>query len=225
MKFGWDEKKAEENLQDHGVTFDEAEEVFLDRNAIDVFDSELPRPRNRVTTLSASHQAASSLLRTPNWKTKRFGSSLRERQKPSTGKNMKKKMHKSKSTDVTIAVTQKDYDHEIRTGVKPDETFKPGVYRGRRGGFLERHPEALTEKIETKIGIYIKLDRDILQFFKERAKKPNAAPYQTQINNALRAFIERKDGGRDFAELLNNETFIAAVAERVRRKAPSRRSV
>jgi uncharacterized protein (DUF4415 family) len=136
---------------------------------------------------------------------------------------MKNKTHKSKSKDVTIAVTRKDYDREIRAGVKPHETLKPGVYRGRRGGFLERHPEALAGKIETKIGIYIKLDRDILQFFKERANKPNAAPYQTQINSALRAFIERSNPGSDFSELLNNETFIAAVAERLRRRVTSRR--
>jgi len=111
----------------------------------------------------------------------------------------------------------------VRSGVKPDETLKPGIYRGRRGGFLERHPEALAEKMETKIGIYIKLDRDILQFFKKRANKPNAAPYQTQINNALRAFVERTDRGGEFSELLNNETFIAAVAERLRRKVASRK--
>ena len=45
VKFGWDEKKAEENLQDHGVAFDEAQEVFFDRNAIDVFDSEHSTPQ------------------------------------------------------------------------------------------------------------------------------------------------------------------------------------
>ena len=39
MKFGWDEKKAEENFRNHGVAFDEAQEVFVDRNAIDIFDS------------------------------------------------------------------------------------------------------------------------------------------------------------------------------------------
>jgi uncharacterized protein (DUF4415 family) len=136
---------------------------------------------------------------------------------------MKKKTHKPKSKDVTIVVTQKDYDRNIRRGVKPDVALKPGVYKGRRGGFLERHRETLTEKIETKIGIYIKLDRDILQFFKERANRSNAAPYQTQINNALRAFME---GGRerpDFSELLNNETFIATLAERIRRKSLSRK--
>ena len=136
---------------------------------------------------------------------------------------MKRKTHKPKSKDVTLTVTQRDYDAEIRRGVKPNETFKPGVHRGRRGGFLERHPEALSEKTETKVGIYIKLDRDILQFFKQRASKPNAAPYQTQINSALRAFTERGDIRRDFSELLNNETFIAAVADRVRRKTSSRR--
>jgi uncharacterized protein (DUF4415 family) len=135
---------------------------------------------------------------------------------------MKKKTRKPKSKDVTVAVTQKDYDREVRAGVKEDETFKPGVYRGRRGGFLERHPEALTEKIETKIGIYIKLDRDILQFFKQRAKRPNAAPYQTQINNALRAFMEGTQEPPHFSELINNERFIAALAERVRRGVPSR---
>lgn len=137
---------------------------------------------------------------------------------------MKKKTPKRKSKDVTIAVTQKDYDREMRAGVKPDETFRPGVYHGRRGGFLERHPEALTQKIETKVGIYIKLDRDILNFFKERAKRHNAAPYQTQINNALRAFMERIQERPDFSELLDNETFIEAVAKRLRRKVPSRRT-
>ena len=123
-----------------------------------------------------------------------------------------------------MIVTQKDYEREMRAGLKPDETFRPGIYRGRRGGFLERHPEILSGKAETKIGIYIKLDRDVLQFFKEQAKTPNAAPYQTQINNALRSFIERKREPQDFSELIDNETFIDAVAKRVRRKIPSGRT-
>lgn len=137
---------------------------------------------------------------------------------------MKKKTPKRTSKDVPLTVSQKDYEREMRAGIKPDETFKPGIYRGRRGGFLERHPEALSGNIETKIGIYIKLDRDLLQFFKKRAEKPNAAPYQTQINNALRTFIERKEERPDFSELINNERFIDAVAKRVRRKVGSRRT-
>ena len=137
---------------------------------------------------------------------------------------MKKKTNKANPKDVTIVVTTKSQDREIRSGVDPDETFKPGVYKGRRGGFLERHPEASAEKIETKIGIYIKLDRDILQFFKKSAQRPNAAAYQTQINSALRAFIENTQTRQDFSELLDNETFIASLAERLRRKIPARKT-
>jgi len=39
VKFSWDEKKTEENFKNHGVAFEEAQEVFFDRNAIDFFDS------------------------------------------------------------------------------------------------------------------------------------------------------------------------------------------
>jgi uncharacterized protein (DUF4415 family) len=90
----------------------------------------------------------------------------------------------------------------MRSGVKPDETFKTGIYEGRRGGFLERHPEVRSERLETKIGVYIKLDRDILEFFKKRAGKPNAAPYQTQINNWRRIFMDGMQDQPDFSELL-----------------------
>ena len=137
---------------------------------------------------------------------------------------MKRKTNKSRSKDVTIVVTAKDHDRELRSGVNPDEAFKPGIYKGRRGGFLKRHPEALTEKVETKIGIYIKLDRNILRYFKESAKRPNAAAYQTQINSALRVFVERTQTRQDFSELLDNETFIASLAERLRRKIPARKT-
>jgi len=40
VKFVWDEKKAEENFKNHGIAFEEAQEVFFDPNAIDFFDSE-----------------------------------------------------------------------------------------------------------------------------------------------------------------------------------------
>ncbi len=40
MKFEWDDVKAKINLKIHGVSFDEASEVFFDPNAIEGFDSE-----------------------------------------------------------------------------------------------------------------------------------------------------------------------------------------
>jgi uncharacterized protein len=38
MRFDWDPKKAAENLRKHGVSFEEATEVFLDPNALEGYD-------------------------------------------------------------------------------------------------------------------------------------------------------------------------------------------
>jgi uncharacterized protein len=40
MKFDWDDEKADLNLKNHGVSFDEASEVFFDPNLIEGFDAE-----------------------------------------------------------------------------------------------------------------------------------------------------------------------------------------
>jgi uncharacterized protein (DUF4415 family) len=71
---------------------------------------------------------------------------------------------------------------------------------------------------DCKVRVTMYLDADVLEYFKERARRPNAAPYQTQINTELRAVMER-DGGEPYSSLLDDEQFIAAVAERVRRRA------
>ncbi|MBA3240041.1 MAG: BrnA antitoxin family protein [Acidobacteria bacterium] len=66
---------------------------------------------------------------------------------------------------------------------------------------------------DCKVRVTICLDADVLEYFKARAGLPNSAPYQTQINSELRAVMER--GGGPFASLVNDDVFIAAVAERV----------
>jgi len=38
MKFEWDAKKAENNFHKHGVSFDEAKEVFFDEYGLDEYD-------------------------------------------------------------------------------------------------------------------------------------------------------------------------------------------
>ena len=70
---------------------------------------------------------------------------------------------------------------------------------------------------DCKVRVTMYLDADVLEYFKRRAAEPNAAPYQTQINNELRAVMERDQGGDPYAALVNDERFIAAVAERVRK--------
>lgn len=65
-----------------------------------------------------------------------------------------------------------------------------------------------------KVRVSICLDADVVKFFKKRASRPNAPPYQTQINSALRVVME---GGGPYAELVNDPEFIAAVAEQLQR--------
>jgi uncharacterized protein (DUF4415 family) len=70
---------------------------------------------------------------------------------------------------------------------------------------------------EAKVRVTMYLDADILEYFKERAAQPNAAPYQTQINNELRNVLEGQSSAGRYADLVNDERFIEAVAKKLRR--------
>ena len=52
-------------------------------------------------------------------------------------------------------------------------------------------PEAL-EPRNIKVHVSVTLDADVLEYFKERASRPGAPPYQAQINQALRDSMERE---------------------------------
>jgi hypothetical protein len=43
--------------------------------------------------------------------------------------------------NVTIEVSEKDYQADLAAGIDEEATMKPGRYVFRRGGFLARHPE------------------------------------------------------------------------------------
>jgi uncharacterized protein (DUF4415 family) len=68
-----------------------------------------------------------------------------------------------------------------------------------------------------KLRINIMLDEDIVQYFKQRAALPNAAPYQTQINQTLRELI----AGKRLSALPLDE-HSEALAERIAEKVASR---
>jgi uncharacterized protein (DUF4415 family) len=70
---------------------------------------------------------------------------------------------------------------------------------------------------DCKVRVTMYVDGDVLEYFKRRAAAPHAAPYQTQINNELRAIMER-DQGDPFSSLVNDERFISAVAERLQKR-------
>ncbi len=86
--------------------------------------------------------------------------------------------------------------------------------RAKRSEYWKRMPPLEELDRHTKIRITIMLYQDILDFFKARAGKPDAKPYQTQINTALREYIAgqkavKGDKGPE------DERFISRLAERV----------
>jgi BrnA antitoxin of type II toxin-antitoxin system len=81
------------------------------------------------------------------------------------------------------------------------------------------------EQTIQKVQITIKIDADILEFFKKRASQTNSAPYQTQINQELRAIIESGKKAKvkskqvkiDTKQLLADKKFIKALAEEIKK--------
>jgi uncharacterized protein (DUF4415 family) len=89
-----------------------------------------------------------------------------------------------------------------------------------RGSFLAKTGE--TEPRNTKVRISILIDLDVLNFFKERASRTGALAYQTQINQILRAHVERKESV-DATSLAQDDRFIRAVAKRVKQLSSRQR--
>jgi len=54
LTFEWDDAKAAANLRKHGVRFDEAITVFLDPNALTVFDGRHSSDEDRYLTIGFS---------------------------------------------------------------------------------------------------------------------------------------------------------------------------
>jgi uncharacterized protein (DUF4415 family) len=74
----------------------------------------------------------------------------------------------------------------------------------------------------TKVRITIFIDNDILKFFKARATKRGKPPYQTQINQALREYMEGgSPPGKD--ALAADEKLISRLAERIAEYSATKR--
>ena len=48
--------------------------------------------------------------------------------------------------NVTIEISEEDYQRDLAAGVDEDAILKPGRYKMKRGGFLARHPELKPKK-------------------------------------------------------------------------------
>lgn len=125
---------------------------------------------------------------------------------------MKSKSGK-KAKEIIIDVTEKDYRRSRAKGIEEEALLKPGRHKfARRANPLVR-AGLLPATPPKKTRISILLEEDIIEHFKKRAASPNTLPYQTQINNTLRAAMMADRGvsveveGESVA-LHKNPTFI-----------------
>jgi uncharacterized protein (DUF4415 family) len=135
--------------------------------------------------------------------------------------------NKAKKKEVVIDVTEEEYQADLAKGLREDEVLKPGRHTFKRGNFPARHGlNDATASARVKVRISINLDLDILNYFKQRAAQPNAAPYQTQINNVLREVMEHEQETASLSlsaqaeALLADQGFIEALAERIQARLP-----
>ena len=55
--FEWDDQKNQRNIQKHGVSFEEAETIFFDTNAAQIWDGEHSYDEDRFLMLGMSSKA------------------------------------------------------------------------------------------------------------------------------------------------------------------------
>lgn len=120
-------------------------------------------------------------------------------------------MEKDKEKELIYEMTQAEYDEGLAKGWDADDMLPVGKHKFRRSRWAERIKNA------KKIKVSIYLDGDVVEHFRDRAERPNAAPYQTQINNELRKVMENGSGDVKSVEtdMLNNETFLRALKEKL----------
>lgn len=120
-----------------------------------------------------------------------------------------------KPREYVLEMTPEKRDEMKARGI--DEEAIPSV-----GKHVFRRRTRKINPREAKIKMTMFIDGDILQHFKKRAESPNSAPYQTQINQELRAAMERdlamEEENLDAVveRLANNSNFINAVSERLK---------
>lgn len=120
-----------------------------------------------------------------------------------------------KDKELTYTVTEKEYREELASGLTEDEVMKPGTYKVIPSRFRAKPGATDLKNCKVKVSMYV--DADVLEYFKKRAEQPNAAPYQTQINNELRKIME--NGSAETAkvekDILNDKKFLRALKKKL----------
>ena len=93
--------------------------------------------------------------------------------------------------------------------------------KARRSEYWKKMPPPDQLDRHTKVRITIFIDNDILKFFKARAAKRGKPPYQTQINQALREYMDTS--GPSGKGSLSDHKLISHLAERVAEYSAAKR--
>jgi len=56
LRFSWDNRKNETNQKKHDISFDEAQTVFFDENAVEFFDPDHSKNEDRFIMLGLSYR-------------------------------------------------------------------------------------------------------------------------------------------------------------------------
>ena len=148
MRFEWDANKASANFVKHTVTFDEATEVFYDQNAVEGIDALHSDDETRLFVIGFSTRRLLFVVFVETIQD--AGDSYRlEKQTGENGKFMSEDSSRplvfsvveDDGENVTIEISEEDYQKDLAAGIDEDALLKPGRYKMKRGGFLARHPE------------------------------------------------------------------------------------
>jgi len=155
VEFEWDERKADANLQKHGVDFADAALVLEDDLALTLRDPDALGEERWVTMGRDPHQRVLVMVYT--WR----GERIRLISAPNGNRR--------RAASIRDRAMRKEYDfgQAKRGSVVP-------VPRG-------------------KTRITIRLDEDVVEWFKQQVHAAGGGNYQTLINTALREYIRKAD--------------------------------
>ena len=117
--------------------------------------------------------------------------------------------------EIVLEMTQEKYDAMKARGLDEEAIPTVGTHTYRR----RTRPLASGA---AKIRVTAFIDADLVAYFRQRAEKPEAAPFEAQLNQALRAAMQQGMIGEDqqlkqvTETLLNNQAFLNALSEKLR---------
>lgn len=116
----------------------------------------------------------------------------------------------STDKEFIFEVTEEDYQEGLAKGWTEDDMMPVGKHRFRRARHIKKG-----DKAKRRVTMYI--DTDIVDYFQKRASEPNAAPYQSQINQALRSLMENNPLEKTDLknELLEDDEFLKKLKEKL----------